>query len=64
MMQQHSDLPDAGRVPNYEIDAVVERLRAAPVLVTGARDAPEEALASLLAALESLGLIADSTSAS
>ena len=35
----------------------------APVEVTGARDAPEEALANLLTALATLGVITDSTTA-
>jgi hypothetical protein len=35
-----------------------------PVAVTGARDETEGALANLLTALESLGLITDSTTAS
>ena len=36
----------------------------APITISGARDTPEEALADLLQALEDLGLITDSTSAS
>lgn len=36
----------------------------AAVEITGARDAPEEALANLLTALATLGLITDSTTAS
>lgn len=37
---------------------------AEPIEVEGARDEPEGALASLLTALETLGLITDSTTAS
>jgi hypothetical protein len=36
----------------------------APVEVTGACDDPEDALANLIAALETLGLTTDSTAAS
>ena len=36
----------------------------APETVSGARDTPEEALANLLTALDNLGLITDSTTAS
>ena len=76
----HQDLPDAirnhacGILPHRVID---ERLPAhheanllrqialeAPIDVTGARDTPEAALANLLTALETLGLITDSTTAS
>lgn len=69
----HKDLPDAGILPHRVID---ERLPAhheanllrqvalsAPVDVTGERDDPETALANLLTALASLGLITDSTTA-
>jgi len=71
---EHSRLPDAGRVSHFEIDvrlptddekSKLETLAEnAPVTVTGARDVPEEALANLLTALATLGLITDSTTAS
>ncbi len=35
--------------------------RSAPVAVSGARDDPEQALANLLTALQTLGLITDTT---
>ena len=71
----HHDLDGTGQVPHAEIDRRLpsegeKELLAglasggAPVEVSGARDDPEAALASLLAALEALGLIADSTTAS
>jgi len=62
-MDQHTDLPDAGRIGHFEIDQILDELRRAPIKTTGARDAPEEALANLLAALEYLGLITDNTTA-
>jgi hypothetical protein len=71
---QHANLPDAGRTAHAQIDAVLpsddEKAKLqviaanAPVTVTGARDTPEEALANLLTALETLGLITDSTTSS
>lgn len=60
-MTQHADLPDAGRIPHFEIDAILEKLRPAPIEVTGERDTPEAALATLLTVLARLGLIVDST---
>lgn len=70
----HHDLQDAGQVSHAEIDRRLpdERQKAllaelageAPAAVSGARDDPEAALANLLAALETLGLIVDSTTAS
>jgi hypothetical protein len=62
-MTRHTDLPDAGRITHTEIDEILDELRRAPVDVTGARDTPEQALANVLAALERLGLIVDSTTA-
>jgi hypothetical protein len=69
----HHDLPSSGQTSHAEIDQRLpnERQKAllavlaqhAPVTVSGARDDPEAALADLLAALETLGLIADSTTA-
>ena len=61
---QHSDLDDAGRVSHTELDNLAQELRPRPIEVTGARDNPEAALAILLAALQTLGLIKDSTTAS
>lgn len=73
-MPRHADLEDAGQIPHHVID---DRLAGskesnrlalignyAPRSVSGARDDPEAALANLLAALETLGLIDDNTSAS
>ena len=64
----HTMLPDAGQTSHFAIDDALAKLQKAyenaPVTVTGARDAPEEALANLLTALETLGLIIDSTTAS
>ena len=60
----HADLPDGGRVSHAEIDQLMEQMRRRRIEITGARDTPEEALANLLAALETLGLITDSTTAS
>ena len=69
----HHDLQGTGQISHAEIDRRLpdEREKAllaglakeAPVTVSGARDDPEAALANLLAALETLGLIADSTTA-
>jgi hypothetical protein len=71
---QHANLPDAGRTAHAQIDALLpsdgekSKLQViaaeAPVTVTGARDTPEEALANLLTALETLGMIIDGTTAS
>ena len=60
----HADLPDGGRVSHAEIDQLMEQMRRRRIEITGARDDPEAALATLLTALESLGLIKDSTTAS
>jgi len=64
----HTDLPDGGLIAHHDIDRRLSKLdkvdRLAPETVTGARDDPEAALANLLAALASLGLIVDSTTAS
>ncbi len=69
----HQYLEGAGEIPHTVIDARLptakekHRLatvtKGAPVTVSGARDDPEAALASLLSALEQLGLIADNTTA-
>jgi hypothetical protein len=69
----HSDLPDAGQNAHHIIDAMlpsgsekylIRKLDIqAPQTVSGARDNPEAALADLLAALETLGLITDNTTA-
>ena len=72
-MALYAELPDAGieahdqfdvRLPsNFEKERLILIGDNAPVEVTGARDTPEEALANLLTALETLGLITDSTTA-
>jgi hypothetical protein len=69
----HHNLQGTGQTSHAEIDRRLpdERQKAllaalagsAPLTVSGARDDPEAALANLLAALETLGLIADSTTA-
>ena len=69
----HSDLPDSGILPHRVIDERLPQhhetnlLRtlalSAPIDITGARDDPEAALANLLTALVTLGLITDSTTA-
>jgi hypothetical protein len=69
----HDQLRGAGRNTHHQIDlylptsgekSILRDIAAsAPVEVTGARDDPEAALANLLAALESLGLLTDSTTA-
>ena len=71
---RHEDLSGAGRLSHRVIERrlptdnekdILRVLSAeAPVDVDGARDDPEEALANLLSALEDLGLITDSTTAS
>ena len=67
-MDQHANLPDAGTVSHFALDDLAHKLQACtdnlPIDVDGARDDPEEALANLLAALATLGLITDSTTAS
>ena len=64
----HTQLPDSGQIPHNIIDDALTKLadaiENAPLDVDGARDTPEEALANLLTALETLGLITDSTTAS
>ena len=74
MPDSHQELSDVGTIPHYLIDLLLptddqkDFLRAlnsaAPAEVTGARDDPEQALANLLAALDTLGLITDNTTAS
>jgi hypothetical protein len=69
----HHDLQSTGQITHAAIDRRLpdEREKAllaalaqrAPETVGGARDDPEAALATLLAALEALGLIADNTTA-
>ena len=63
----HADLPDGGTIAHHEIDQRLSKLdkvdQLAPVAVTGARDDSEGALANLLVALASMGLIVDSTTA-
>jgi hypothetical protein len=71
---RHEDLTGAGRLSHRIIERrlptddekdILRVLRAEiPIEITGARDDPEEALANLIAALETLGLITDSTTAS
>lgn len=67
-MTTHAELPDKGNLPHWQIDDAVQKLKEAienaPLPVTGARDTPEEALANLLTALATLGLITDNTTAS
>jgi hypothetical protein len=70
----HRYLDGVGQIEHAEIDQHLptgnekEKLQTlaanAPQEVTGARDTPEEALANLLTALETLGLITDSTTVS
>ncbi|HUV95801.1 MAG TPA: hypothetical protein VMX14_13380 [Anaerolineae bacterium] len=70
----HTDLPDSGRTSHFTIDEQLPEADEkqmihvlttnAPVTVTGARDETEGALANLLAALATLGLITNSTTAS
>ena len=68
----HQTLEGVGQTGHDEIDrrlptetekGILADLVGAPISVTGARDDPEGALASLLEALEGLGLITDSTTA-
>ena len=68
----HQTLEGVGQTGHDEIDrrlptetekGILADLVGAPISVTGARDDPEGALASLLAVLEGLGLIVDSTTA-
>ena len=67
-MTTHADLQDAGSTTHWQIDEAIQKLNAAlehaPASVTGARDTPEEALANLLTALATLGLITDNTTIS
>jgi uncharacterized membrane protein len=64
-MPQHAQLPDAGTLSHFTIDQMLHKLQEAtdnlPVAVEGDREDPEDALANLLTALETLGLITDST---
>lgn len=70
----HQKLKGAGRRTHFQIDRLLPNLpqkillltlaENAPVEITGARDDPEAALANLLTALATLGLITDSTTAS
>ena len=74
MTTTHSSLPDAGQLPHPFIDQQLPSAKEkallrilgdnAPEEITGARDDPEAALANLIAALETLGLITGSTTAS
>ena len=69
----HHYMPCAGSQDHHRVEAllpddaekaVLETLgQKAPKSVSGARDDPEGALKDLLAALESLGLISDGTTA-
>jgi cell division protein FtsB len=62
---EHRDLADVGTLDHADIDRYLKPYKAnAPVEITGARDNTEEALADLLTAMETLGLITDSTTAS
>jgi hypothetical protein len=67
-MGTHARLPDSGARPHFTIDEQLDKLEECtdnlPLDVTGARDDPEAALATLLTALATLGLIIDSTTAS
>lgn len=73
MDTHHDRLRGAGRIKHDEIDlylpssvekSLIQTLAgSAPVTVTGARDDPEAALANLLTALATLGLITDATTA-
>lgn len=73
MTASHAHLPDAGQTTHFEIDQrlpsqlehekIYTIALSAPVTVSGARDTPEAALANLLTALATLGLITDSTTA-
>lgn len=51
-------------IPLEDVITEMNEVNGAPVEVSGARDETEGALADLLTALESLGLITDSTTAS
>jgi len=74
MTQKHNDLQDSGLITHTTIDSnlptALEKAKLqiisekSPGNVTGARNTPEAALANLLVALETLGLITDSTTAS
>lgn len=73
-MVTHRELPDAGSIDHRQIDIrlptpkehdkLIDIGENAPEAVSGARDDPEAALANLLTALETLGLITDNTTAS
>lgn len=71
----HNDLQGTGQTDHGQIDLRLPTHRekdiladlasgSPPIAVTGARNNTEAALANLLAALETLGLITDSTTAS
>ena len=64
-MTTHARLPDAGARPHFTIDEQLEKLQECtdnlPVDVEGDCEDPEDALANLITALETLGLITDST---
>ena len=72
-MPDHQYLEGAGQITHHTIDERLPSAREksrlavigvnAPAGVSGARDDPEGALKALLAALEGLGLIEDSTTA-
>jgi len=72
-MPTHTQLPDAGIISHHDIDAQLPTIEEkaklqtlaanVPVEVTGARNDPEGALANLITALATLGLLADSTTA-
>ena len=74
MSDDHAYLVGAGQIAHHEIDrrlptdkekAALQTIADnARVNVSGARDNPEEALANLLSALATLGLITDNTTAS
>lgn len=74
-MNDHSQLDGSGQQSHDTIDQLLPNdrqkdilnklsLQTPPVTVSGARDDPEAALASLLNALDTLGLIDDTTTAS
>jgi hypothetical protein len=60
----HEMIEDAGRMSHDEMDYILHKIQGMPIVVPGARDDPEDALANLLAALEEIGLIVDSTTTS
>ena len=74
MTDDHAYLNGAGQIAHHEIDrrlptdkekTILQAIAySAPVTVSGARDDPEAALATLLTTLATLGLITDNTTAS